>query len=367
MTSRTQEGARSAAVRLASVGRGSRSRTWRLFAALSLVVPLLVVYVAVLIASGAGASVNIQTRYALVNLVIVVGLQLFSGNSGVLSFGHIAFVAVGAWTMGLLSISPVLKQNILPDIFPFLAKAQAGTLTALLLAAAVGGLLALVVAPFLMRLDGLQAGIATFALLGVVTQVLTYWTRIAPPSGQSLVGIPKSIDLQMLLLLALGAIVVSWLYSRSRSARLLRASREDGIAAPGVGINTTLHRVIAFGLSGVVCGVGGAMFAVTNTVLQASQLSVGFTFTIIAMLVLGGTQSVWGAVVGTLVYSLLDGVLLRAQSGLTVGNLVFTLPESLRPVLLGLLVVAVLILRPSGLTGGREAGVPGWLRRGSNY
>lgn len=326
----------------------------RLRGALTLAGPLLVVYLATAVASAGSASVMVQASYALVNLVIVVGIQTFVGNSGVLSFGHIAFVAVGAWTMGLLTTSPTLKATLLPELFPFLGTAQASPLLALVLAGVVGGALAALVAPFLMRLHGLQAGIATFALLGVVTQVLTYWTKIGPPSGQSMVGIPDAFSLQGLLLVALVAIVVSWVYARSRTARLLRAAREDATAAPAAGISITRHRVIAFSLSGVVCGVGGALWAETNTVVQASQLSVGFTFTVLAMLVLGGTASTWGAVVGTLVYSLVDGVLQTLQSGVQIGGSVISIGEGARPVVLGALLVLVLLFRPEGITRGRE-------------
>lgn len=332
-------------------------------AALSLVGPLLVVYVAVVLVSAGGAALQVQAAYALVNLVIVVGLQLFVGNSGVLSFGHIAFAAVGAWTMGLLTIDPAVKRAVLPGLFPFLESASASAWVAIVLAGVLGGMLAFAVGPLLMRLNGLQAGIATFALLGVVVQVLSYWTKVSPPSGQSMVGVPDALSLQGLLLLALGAITASWLYSRTRTARLLRASREDAVAAPGSGIHTTAHRVIAFGLSGVVCGVGGAMWAETNAVVQASQLSTGFTFTVIAMLVLGGTLSLWGAVVGTLGYTVIDALLTHLQGGVQVASYTVTLPAGSRPVILGALLVGMLLFRPDGLTGGREFGVPARLRR----
>lgn len=326
----------------------------RLRGGLTLAGPLLVVYLATVIASAGSSAVVVEASYALVNLVIVVGIQIFVGTSGVLSFGHMAFVAVGAWTMGLLTTSPTLKATLLPELFPFLGTAQAPSLVALALAGIVGGALAAVVAPFLMRLHGLQAGIATFALLGVVTQVLTYWTKIGPPSGQSMVGIPDSLSLQGLLIVALTAIAVSWSYARTRSARLLRAAREDVTAAPASGISVTRHRVVAFSLSGVVCGVGGALWAETNTVVQASQLSVGFTFTVLAMLVLGGVGSTWGAVVGTLVYSLISGVLQALQSGVRIGGAVVSIGEGAQPVVLGAVLVLVLVFRPDGITRGRE-------------
>lgn len=316
--------------------------------------PLVVVYAWILAASLLGGSLPVQAKYALVNLVIVVGLQIFVGNSGVLSFGHVAFVAVGAWTFGLMVIDPVLKANILSDAFPVLVRSQLPVGTAIALAVVGGAVLAAVVAPFLMRANGLQAGIATFALLLMVEQVLTYWTRVAPPSGQSMVGIPDVLGLQQLLLFAFVAIVVSWLYQQTRSARLLRASRESLVAAPASGVNVTWHRIVAFVVSGAVAGLGGALWAETNRVVQASQLGIGFTFTLIAMLVLGGRQSMWGAVVGTIMFSVIDSGLQVFQGGVTIGSVLITIPEGARLIVLGAVLVLVLLLRPEGVTGGRE-------------
>lgn len=333
----------------------NKSLFWRLGPIWSLVSLLLIVYGVTLINSMFGASVSKQMQYALVNLIIVVALQIFIGTSGVLSFGHIAFVALGAWTVGLLTIEAMLKQNLLQDLFPFLVTASAPWFIAVLLGGIIGGLLAAIVAPVLMRLNGLQAGIATFALLGVVNQVLTYWSSIGPRSGQSMVGLPsKVLDLQTTMFFALAAIVVAWLFQRSRPSRLLRAAREDGVAAAASGINVVTQRVIVFTVSGIVAGVAGGLFALTNGVVQASQLNVELTFITLAMLVLGGMLSLSGAVVGTLVFSVVDLLLVRLQDGLTLGNFVVTIPQGTRPIILGLILVLMLMFRPLGITGGRE-------------
>ena len=331
-----------------------KSLFWRMGPLWSLASLLLIVYAVTLLNSYFGESVQVQMQYALVNLVIVVALQMFIGTSGVLSFGHVAFVAVGAWTVGLLTIDPELKRNLLPDLFPFLFDLQAPWPVAILIGGLVGGLLALIVGPFLMRLNGLQAGIATFALLGVVSQVLTYWSSIGPRSGQSMVGIPDVMNLQTTMFITLAVIVVAWLFQRTRPARLLRAAREDAIAAAASGINVVPQRVIAFAVSGVIAGVAGGMFALTNRVLQASQLGIELTFITLAMLVLGGVLSLSGAVVGALVFSLIDVLLVRLQGGIDIGSVVVSIPQGARPIILALLLIGMLLLRPSGLTGGRE-------------
>ncbi len=330
----------------------------RLAPAWSLVGLLLLVWAVTLVASLLGSSMQLQAQYALVNLVIVVALFMFTGTSGVLSFGHVAFVAVGAWTTGLLTIEPALKESLLQDLFPFLVDLNADWRLAVLAGGLVGGIVAALVAPFLMRLNGLQAGIATFALLGVVNEILTFWSRIGPRSGQSMVGVPDVLGLQTTLFVALAAIVAVWLYQRSRSARLLRATREDGPAAPAVGINVTVHRILAFALSGIVAGVAGGLFALTNRVVQASQLNVELTFVTLAMLVLGGTLSLSGAVVGAIVFSALDILLVNLQGGITLGAYVVSIPQGTRPIVLGMILVLMLLFRPGGITGGRELAWP---------
>ena len=324
----------------------------------TLVVPLLVVWVVSLATSFVSQTAAIDLGYALANLIIVVAMWTFIGNSGVLSFGHIAFVAVGAWTLSLLTIPPNIKSAIMPDLFPFLAQASASPFVALIIAGVVAGLVALLSGLALMRLNGLEAGIATFALLMLVVQILTYWKQIGPKAGQSMTGLPRSFDLQSILFIALAVIALAWLYGRSRSARMLRASRDNVQAAPASGIRVTLHRLIAFTVSGALAGIGGAVWVQLNGVAQASQFSLDFTFTTIAMLVVGGMLSMWGAVVGALAISALSHILGLFEKGMQLGDVVGSLPSGSRLITLGAIMVIILIFRPSGITGGREATWP---------
>ena len=131
---------------------------------------------------GAVLSVSTQTYFidSLVNVSIVVALYVFVGSSGVLSFGHISFVAVGAWTAGVLSVPAVEKSAIMPGLAHFLQQRTVGNIPSLALAAVVGGVCAIVVALPLMRLSGLAAGIATFGVLEITHNVLQYESRIGP-------------------------------------------------------------------------------------------------------------------------------------------------------------------------------------------
>jgi branched-chain amino acid transport system permease protein len=185
---------------------------------------------------GTAVSVSTQTYFTdtLVKVGIVVALYLFIGNSGVLSFGHVSFVALGAWTAGVLSVPVGEKPAIMPNLAHWLLDRHVGNLTSLLLAAVVGGVAALLVGVPLMRLSGLAAGIATFAVLEITHNVLQYEDRIGPGLN-TFSSVPETTGLRQAALGALACVAVAFLYAKSRYGRLLRATREDDAAARAVG------------------------------------------------------------------------------------------------------------------------------------
>ena len=318
--------------------------------------PELLVPAAVIVAVGiAGTffSRSTETYFvnALIAVAIVVALYVFVGNSGVLSFGHVSFVAVGAWTAGVLSVPSDVKPAILPDLFPWLRDTTVGNVPSLALAALAGGLFALVCGLPLMRLSGLAAGIATFAVLEIVHNVLRYWTEIGPGAG-AFSSVPETTGLLQATVGALVAVLVAFAYQRSRPGRLLRATREDPAAAQAVGVSVYRQRLLAFTLSGALAGLAGGLF-IHFLVLTTEEVYLELTFVTLAMLVIGGATTLWGAVIGALAVSGVDSFLGEAENG-TVGGL--DLPSGSRLVVVGALMAIVLILRPGGITGGRELG-----------
>src|SRR4029079_1970799 len=104
---------------------------------------------------------------ALIQVSTVVAIYVFVGHSGVLSFRHISFLAVGVWAAGVISIPVQEKPATMPYLFDFLSSTTVGNVSSLVIAALLGGVFAFVVGLPLMRLSGLAAGIATFAVLGI--------------------------------------------------------------------------------------------------------------------------------------------------------------------------------------------------------
>jgi branched-chain amino acid transport system permease protein len=319
---------------------------------LQLLAPLALVGAAGLLGTFVSTSTETYFINALVNVAIVVALYVFIGNSGVLSFGHISFVAVGAWAAGVLSMPVEEKPAIMPHLFGALGNHTVGNLWSLVIAAAVGAAYALLVGLPLMRLSGLAAGIATFGVLEITHNVLRYWDKIGPGLS-TFSAVPETTGLLQAALGAGLAVVVAFAYKRRRFGRLLGATREDAAAARAVGVSVYRQRLLAFVLSGALAGFAGGLF-VHLLPVNTESVYLDLTFITLAMLVIGGATSLWGAVVGALAVSGVDSFLAEAENGIHVFGLSLDLPAGTRIVVVAALMAIVLILRPSGLTGGRE-------------
>lgn len=320
-----------------------------------LLAPALLVVATALV--GAESS-YLQTYFldTLVKVAIVVALYLFVGNSGVLSFGHISFVALGVWTAGVLTVPEDQKRAIMPGLSRFLVTTNLGNVGSLALAAAVGAVAALAVGLPLMRLSGLAAGIATFAVLEITNNLLTYDQSIGPGLN-AFSSVPQTTGFWQATIGVLLCIAVAYLYQRTRFGRMLRATREDPAAAAAAGISIYRQRLLAFTLSGALAGFAGGLYVHLQP-LQAGGLYLNLTFITLAMLVVGGAGSLLGAVVGTLALNGIYSFFSAATNGVDVLGWHLDVPTGTAELVLGVLMAAVLILRPGGLTGGRELSLP---------
>jgi branched-chain amino acid transport system permease protein len=303
---------------------------------------------------GLVVSSALQTYFldTLVKVAIVVALYVFIGNSGVLSFGHVSFVALGVWTAGVLSVPAAERAAIMPGLAGFLRTPSAGNVQSLFLAALAGLAFAFAVGLPLMRLSGLAAGIATFGVLEIVNNVLRYYEKIGPGLN-AFSSVPETTGIWQAAIGALVCVAVAYAYQRSRFGRQLRATREDPAAASAAGISIYRQRLLAFAVSGALAGLAGGLY-VHLLPVEIDSLSLDLTFITLAMLVVGGSGSLLGAVVGALAIGGLDSFLSAAENGVDLFGWNLDLPTGTAVLAVGALMAIVLVVRPSGLTGGRE-------------
>jgi branched-chain amino acid transport system permease protein len=328
---------------------------------LALSVALVVTWVLV---DGFGDVVYKDTAVRLfLTLIVVLGLQIFSGNSGVLSFGHVAFMAIGAYVSALLTIPTEIKKFTylsMPDwlsywIFP----AQLSALEATLAGAGFAMLFALLTAGPIVRLAGVEAGIGTLAIL-VIVYVFDVQTSAITRGTSTQIGVPKTTTFVSVLVWALIFIGVAFAFKESRRGLRLRSSRENVRAAKSVGVRVPIERAVAWVISGFVVGVAGALYGHYFVTFSPDDFyfNQGFNIVLlsIAMLVVGGMTSVTGAVVGCYFITVIYEAFRRWE----VNGLADVRPPSgTANFVLAVILLATLVKRPRGITGGNEIPWPG--------
>ena len=270
----------------------------------------------------------------LVNAVVAIGLNLLSGYTNQLSFGHAGFLAIGAYTAALLTIHA-------PAVPVVVTLAAAGVVTAVVgLAFGVPCL----------RLSGLYLAMATLAFGFVIAEVilnLDGLTRGADglrvPAAR-LGGWPLATDTARYYLVAVVAVVLvaaALNLTRTRTGRALLAIRESEIAAQASGVPVARYKTIAFGVSAFYTGVAGGLFAFVVGFLSPDAFDVFLSVDFVVMIIVGGLGSVPGSIVGAAVVTVLHDSLAAFQN--------------YRPLIFGAMLVACMLFMPGGITSAARA------------
>jgi ABC-type branched-subunit amino acid transport system permease subunit len=319
-------------------------------------VPLiLIVILAAFVAGVALTSDIILARTvtdALIRMVMVIGLYIFIGNSGVLAFGHIAFTMIGAYATAWLTL-PVFKKSFALHLPTILAERQYPAIPSAIASGALAAMVAFIVGFPIMRLGGIAASIATLAVLGMFYTFYQNWDAWTMGAA-TLPGIPTYVGMWTALAWVAVALVVAFGYQQSRLGLALRASREDEFAARAVGINIWAQRLIAFVISAFFMGIGGVLQAHFLGSIAVKNFWLGLTFVALAMLIVGGQRSMTGAVTGAAVISIIVEVLRQFEGGVDIAGIHLQLPLGTQELGIAFVMLLILIFRPSGITGGRE-------------
>jgi branched-chain amino acid transport system permease protein len=316
-----------------------------------LVVPLLII---ALIADNIGDNLIERVITVLfINLVIVLGLQLFMGNSGILAWTHVGFMGIGAYASVLCSMTPEAKALTLPNLYPVIAQIHLPFLVSILIGAVVAAFAATLISYPLMRLSDAAAVITFFATLIVIHVVLIRWD-VVTNGPRTLFGVERYTYLWTSAIFGIITVIAALWFKESALGLKLRASRDDRYAAASIGINIVRVRWYAFIVSAFIAGLGGGLWAHFITSFSPSAFYLSETFTLLAMLVVGGASSVSGAVVGTVVVTLAREVLRGIENTATFTQVLPVDLLGFTEVFLAIALIVVLALRPSGLLGSRE-------------
>lgn len=349
-------------------GMGGRLRSLRGAVLTAAVLPV----IAILVESFGSAS---QQRVAIgffINLVVVVGLQMFTGNSGVVNLGHVSFMGIGAYVTAILATPPVIKQTVIPDAPLGLNEVELGVVPVVLVAMVVTGVIAWVSGVAITRQVGIAATITSLAFLVIVHTVLVDWEELTR-GARAFHGIPLKTTLTSAMLVAAVAVVFARLFRDSTLGLQLRAGGEDPLAAASMGVHIRRLRLLAWVLGSVLIGMGGVLYAFFLGTISPSAFYFQATFLTLAMLLLGGMRSVSGAVTGAIFVTLGVEFMRHLETGPTIGWVDLPTMSGLTGFFLGAVIVLVMTLRPNGLVGDDEidetvargvAGIRAWRQRG---
>ncbi|OZI74479.1 ABC transporter permease subunit [Bordetella genomosp. 12] len=300
-------------------------------------------------------------NFALLYVMLALGLNIVVGFAGLLDLGYIAFYAVGAYTWALLA-SPHFGLHL-----PFWAILP----IALLLACIFGVLLG---APTL-KLRGDYLAIVTLGFGEIIRIFLNNLNapinitngpqginRIDPfkigdfnfGRTETLLGLritgPEKYY-YLLVLLTLIIVLVCARLQNSRIGRAWEAIREDEIAAKAMGINTRNIKLLAFAMGASFGGVAGALFASMQGFVSPESFSLTESISVLCMVVLGGMGNIPGVILGAIILAALPEFLravVEPAQNFLFGSVVLD-PEGIRMLLFGLAMVCVMLFRPAGL------------------
>lgn len=301
---------------------------------------------------------------AVINLIIVVGLQVFMGNSGLPNLGHSAFVGLGAYGMAVLATPIALKKLSIPNAPLGLSDITLNPAVATVITLLVVAVLAVISGRIISRLAGIAATIVSLAFLVIVHSTFLHWPALFK-GNQGFFGIPQWASLPVVLWGALLAIVLARLFRESPSGLQLRATADNLQAAEALALDSRALRRRAWVLSALICGGAGVLFASFTGTISPRVFYFQQVFLTLAMLILGGMGTVTGAVVGAVLLSFALEIIRSLESGVTIAGVKLPAMLGLSGVALGVVIVLCMALRPQGISGRFELDEAwaAWLRR----
>lgn len=296
---------------------------------------------------------------AAITMTMVMGFQVYMGNSGILNWSYVGYVGIGAFASAICSMQPIVKSMQIPNMYEFLVSIHMPFFPAII----VGGLVAMVVAAIiawpLMRISDAAGAITQFALLIVINVILSQWSQVTNGPRTFTLGGSRLTTFSVALTAAVLSIMLAFIFKESSLGLKLRATRDDRNAARSSGINYLTVRYLGYVISAFIGGVGGGLYSHYILSITASSFYMSLLFTVLSMLVIGGSMSVSGAFFGTVVITLLKQGLrqiepILSQRGIEVSGST--------EIVVAVIMIIFLVWRADGIWGNHELSIYGLKR-----
>lgn len=255
--------------------------------------------------------------------ITAMALDLLIGFGGQVSIGHAGFLAIGGYSVAILST----KLGI-----PFLLS--------LPLAGVISGIIGLLIGLPAVRLSGNFLAVVTLGFGLSIPQIALNWDTLTGGYSGMALSRPEWLlnDHQFIYLIILVTILITWVLQnilKSRMGRAFIAIRESEIAAQATGINVAFYKTIMFVISAFFSGIAGGLYGYWIGFVSPYDFSSITSFLLLGMIVVGGLASIPGAIIGAIIFTILPE-LTKSFIGLT-------------NIIIGLAIVVVILFRPRGL------------------
>lgn len=267
-----------------------------------------------------------------INIILAVSLNLIVGICGQFSLGHAGFMAIGAYSAGIIT-------RMIPSYF--------GLALGILVGFAITMVAALIVSIPTLRLKGDYLAIATLGCSEIIRICIQNMKITNGAAG--LTGIPKLTNWPILFVCMVISIIVCTNFVRSVPGRAALAINDDEIAAEAMGINTTKYKVLAFVIGAILASLAGSLFANYFYVLNPNQFTFNKSIDILVIVVFGGMGSMSASVFSSILIGILNMYLQQ-----------FT---DIRMIIYGAALVLMMIFRPQGILGTWELSIERWLKK----
>lgn len=299
------------------------------------------------------AYVQRVTVLFLIYLSAVISLSVFSGTSGVMTFGHVGFMGLGAYVGASLTLAPKLKAKFLPGLPDFVLALDLPIEFALPIACIVVGIVALVIGFPVCRMPSASAPIATLGLL-IIIHGLLIGAKDYTRGAQPIFGLSPLTGYSTALIFSMLAIATGLYFRKSTPGLQLQASRDDELAARAVGVRVTNTRLIAWVISAMIIAGAGVLIAHYLTAFSPKKFYLVDMFALLAMGIVGGLSTITGAIVGTLLITVITELARQVEGHTLLAELGLPPLFGLTQILMALAILTVMYRRPAGLISYRE-------------
>ncbi len=298
------------------------------------------------------ANDHVRTIANLCGIYVTLGLsmQLINGFTGLFSLGHAGFMAIGAYTVAILTISPANKEMnyFLEPIVPFLADVEWSFLPALIMGGILAAIFGFLIGAPVLRLTDDYLAIATLGFAEIIRVVFTN-TQSLTNGALGLKAIPKFSTILWSWIVAFLSIVFMVYLIRGSYGKAFIAIKEDEIAARSMGINLFKHKVMSFTFSSFMAGIAGGLMATHLGTIDPNMFRIALTFNIILIMVLGGIGNINGTVISAIIVTAFMEILRFLDSSIDLGFIKLPGIPGMRMVIFSIILMLVVIVRKDRL------------------